>query len=66
MKYIVTIEETLSKDYEVEADSLQEAIEIGIQAYRNGDFMIDGDSCVQEAQMHVFNEDETEEEWTEL
>lgn len=66
MKYIVTVEELLSKDYEIEANTLEEAIEIGTQAYRDEEFVIDGDSCIQEAHLRISNEDETEEEWIEM
>lgn len=65
-KFIISVEETLSKDYEIKADTLEEAIEIGTQAYKDGDFIIDGDSCIQSAFLHVSDEDENEEKLIEL
>ena len=45
MKYKVTIEESLAADFEIEANSEQEAIEIGRKKYKNGDFILGPETC---------------------
>ncbi len=39
-KYIVTIEEMISQDFVVEADTIKEALEIVEQGYKNGIFIL--------------------------
>lgn len=43
MKYSVTIEETLSRTVEIEADSKQDAIEKAKKQYKNEDIVLDVD-----------------------
>ena len=43
MKYSVTIEETLSRTVEIEADSKQDAIDKVKKRYRNEDLVLDAD-----------------------
>lgn len=62
MKYIVTIEETCSQDFVVEADNIDEAKDIAIERYGLGDFILD-DPCLTEKLMSVRN-DSNEEECT--
>lgn len=62
MKYIVTIEETCSQDFVVEADNIEEAKDIAIEKYNSGDFILD-DPCLTEKLMSVRN-DSNEEECT--
>ena len=45
MKYTITIEETCAKDFEIEADSADEAYEIAEQKYKNGEFILDSGEC---------------------
>lgn len=45
MKYIITIEETNAKDFEIEAESAEEAYEIAEQSYRSGEFVLDPGEC---------------------
>lgn len=45
MKYTITIEETVAKDFEVEADSAEEAYEAAKQKYNNGEFVLDPGEC---------------------
>lgn len=60
MKYIVTIEETCSQDFEIEADSIEEAIDIATDEYNNGDLILD-DACLTNKLMSVRNDcDETD------
>lgn len=43
MKYSVTIEETLSRTIEIEAESKQDAIEKVKKQYKNEDIILDSD-----------------------
>lgn len=45
MKYIITIEETVAKDFEVEANDAEEAYEIAEQKYNSGEFVLDPGEC---------------------
>ena len=45
MKITVTIEEHISQPFEVEADTLEEAMQIAEDKYRSGEFVLDK-SCV--------------------
>ena len=45
MKYTITIEETVAKDFEVEADSADEAYEMAEQKYKSGRFVLDPGEC---------------------
>ena len=41
MKYTVTIEEPVVKDFEVEAESMERAIDAAIINYKSGEFVLD-------------------------
>ena len=41
MKYTITIEETVVKDFEIEADNAEEVYETAEQKYKSGDFVLD-------------------------
>lgn len=43
MKYTITIEETVAKDFEIEAESAEEAYEIAEQKCKSGKFILDPD-----------------------
>ena len=45
MKYTITIEETVAKDFEVEANSAEEAYETAEQKYKSGEFVLDPGDC---------------------
>lgn len=45
MKYTITIEEAVAKDFEVEADSAEEAYETAVQKYKTGEFVLDPGEC---------------------
>jgi hypothetical protein len=45
MKYTITIEETVAKDFEVEADSAEEAYETAERKYKTGEFVLDPGEC---------------------
>lgn len=46
MIFTITIEETIDKDFEVEANSIEEAFEIVQEKYRECEFVLDEGSCV--------------------
>ena len=65
-KYVVTIEETISQDFDVEANSLEEAFEIARKKYRDGKFIVESESCTF-VQTQARTEDVTEiSEWREI
>lgn len=45
MKYTITIEETVAKDFEIEASSADEAYEIAERKYKSGEFVLDPGEC---------------------
>ena len=40
MKYVITIEETVSEDYEVKASSMEEAVEKAKRKYKSCEFVL--------------------------
>ncbi len=46
MKFIVTIEEMVSQDFEVEADDVGEALALAEEHYRNGKFVLEPGNLV--------------------
>ena len=45
MKYTITIEETVAKDFEVEANSAEEAYETAERKHKSGEFVLDPGEC---------------------
>lgn len=45
MKYTIAIEETVAKDFEVEANDAEEANGIAEQKYNSGEFVLDPGEC---------------------
>lgn len=45
MKYTITIEETVVKDFKIEAESAEEAFEMAEQKYKTGEFILDPGEC---------------------
>lgn len=45
MKYTITIEETVTKDFEIEASDADEAYEMAEQKYKSGEFVLDSGEC---------------------
>ena len=45
MKYTITIEETVAKDFEVEANDAEEAYETAEWKYKSGEFVLDPGKC---------------------
>lgn len=65
MKYTITIEETVAKDFEIEADSAEEAYEIAEQKYNSGEFVLDPGEC-QFRQIAVTAPNDEATEWKEF
>lgn len=65
MKYTITIEETVAKDFEVEADGAEEAYEIAGRKYNSGEFVLDPGDC-QFKQIAITNPSSESTEWREF
>ena len=65
MKYTITIEETVAKDFDIEADSAEEVYETAEQKYKSGELVLDPGEC-QFRQMAITNPSEESTEWREL
>lgn len=64
-KFTVTIEEMVSKDFEVEAETAEKAMEIAEQKYNNGEFVLEPGNLVCK-QMAISKPDNECTEWTEF
>lgn len=66
-KYIVTIEETINQDFEIEANSKDEARRIVEDKYRSSEIVVDNGTLTYK-QMYVSENNEAfkEEEWMEF
>ena len=60
MKYKVTINEIISKEMEIEADSIEEAADIIEDYYNNGDFFADTLGIPTEKEMIIETNDGVE------
>lgn len=65
MKTIVIIEEHISQAFEVEADTLEEAMEIAEQKYNDGEFVVDAFNA-QTAKLMMAENDYEATEWEEF
>ena len=65
MKYTITIEETVAKDFEVEANDAEEAYKIAEQKYNSGEFVLDPGEC-QFRQIAVTAPNDEATEWREF
>ncbi len=59
MKYKITIEETISQEFEIEANSIEEAKEKAIKDYKSGKLVLEF-GAVLEKQINVINESNNE------
>lgn len=64
MKITVTIEEHISQAFEVEADTLEEAMQIAEDKYRSGEFVLDDVNVTARLMMAENNYETTE--WEEF
>ena len=65
MKYTITIEETVAKDFKIEANSADEAYETAEQKYKDGEFVLDSGEC-QFRQIAITNPSSESTEWREF
>lgn len=65
MKYTITIEETNVKDFEIEAESVEEAYEIAEQNYESGGLVLDPGEC-QFKQIAIMAPSNEATEWREF
>ena len=66
-KFIIDIEEMIVQSFEVEAETMEEAMEIAEKKYWNNEFVVGPHADVAARQMRAFTEDFSEEtEWTEF
>lgn len=65
MKYAITIEEACAKDFEIEAESAEEAYEIAERKYKSGEFALDPGEC-QFRQMAITSPSDEATEWREI
>lgn len=66
MKYKVTIEETISDDFEVEANSLSEAKQKAISDYKDGKIVLESGELQQSKIMVVSNDYNEKTDWEEI
>lgn len=64
-KYTITIEEMVSENFEVEAATADEAMEIAEQKYRDGEFVLEPGNLVC-TQMAITDPSDEATEWTEI
>lgn len=64
MKITVNIEEHISQAFEVEADTLEEAMQIAEDKYRSGEFVLDNANVTARLMMAENNYEATE--WEEF
>ncbi len=65
MKYTITIEETCAKDFEIDANSAEEAYELAERKYKAGELMLDPGEC-QFRQMAITKPSNESTEWREF
>ena len=65
MKYIITIEETCTKDFEIEVESADESYETVEQKYESGVFALDLGEC-QFRQIAITKPSSESTEWREF
>lgn len=65
-KLIITIEETISQDFEIEAEDIKKAMELAREKYKDGEFVVEP-STPTAVLMHARTEDGEEETgWEEM
>lgn len=64
-KYVVAIEETVVQNFEVEANSREEALRKVEKGYKNGNYVLES-AEVQTKRMSVLNSDNEFDKWIEF
>jgi hypothetical protein len=62
MKFFITIEETISETFEIEENSVDEAVEIAKHRYNSGEFIVESGNVVNRM---IHGREENSEEGTE-
>ena len=65
MKFVITIEEMVSQDFIVEAETADEAMEIAEARYKDGTFVLEPGNLVCK-QMAIMEPEDEATEWTEF
>lgn len=65
MKFLVTIEELISENFEVDAETVEDAIEIAKEKYNNGKFVLEPGNLVSKQMAIVSNNNELND-WIEF
>lgn len=65
MKYTITIEETVAKDFEIEINNANEVYETAEQRYTDGEFVLDPVEC-QFRQIAITKPSNESTEWREF
>lgn len=64
-KYTITIEETISQDFEVMANNAEQAKEIAIKMYNLGELVLAPGNLIHK-QMRVHSDTDSSDEWIEF
>jgi hypothetical protein len=62
MKFFITIEETISETFEVEENSVDEAVEVAKSKYNSGEFIVESGDVINRM---IHSREENSEEGTE-
>ena len=65
-KFTITIEEMVSEDFVIEAETMEEAMEIAEECYHSGEIMLQPGNLVCKQMMGMDNETGECTEWTEF
>lgn len=58
-KFVITIEEMVTEDFEVFAETEEEAVEIATEKYNSGEFVLEpGNLVAKQMQIHNVTDDE--------
>lgn len=64
-KFVIAIEETVSQNFEIEAENAEQAMKLAENKYQNGEFVLEpGEICFK--QMTVVKPEEEMTEWHEF
>lgn len=64
-KYVVTIEETISQEFDAMAENAEQAKEIAIEMYNSGELVLAPGNLIHK-QMRVHSDTDSSDEWIEF
>lgn len=64
-KFVITIEETVGKDFEIVAESAEQAMQIAVNKYQNGEFVLEPGEVLFK-QMAITKPNSEVSEWCEF